>query len=492
MMKLTLLAVLTFTAISSIIDNEEAILQNVIDNQSFDLNIGFEAYTRNFEKTYVSSSEKKLAFDAFVLSVDRIREMNQANHGATFALNQFSDMHSKHFANNFLTYKTVRRVVSEASLRTSSQQTKSTGKVDWRNTKGVVSAVKNQNKCGSCFAYSAVETVESAFVMNGGSPRALSVEQIVGCDKVDKGCQGGDSVTAYKFIKSSGGLLSNKDYPDLSVKTGKTPKCLIGTSITKDDVTSKLVKIDKFVAVVPQCSSTSCSSHSKYEPTLANAIKTNGPASICISANWGWQDYVSGILNSPKCKNGAYDIDHCVQVVGFDADYSTPYWIVRNSWSSTWGEHGYIRIAMGSNMCGITNEAMQVKASEGNSLELPKISSEIIDVDEYEYETCQVWFWQFTPNDRSDYEFCNTKDLIINFILIIFILVLALTLLLAVIQFIAKTFFGVMCCTAETLLCVLSLRYCCGMCRYRRNNDNSSSSSSVDVKYYYVVHAYDK
>ena len=485
-----ILSLITVVTAQSFNDVNEKILIDVVENQDFDMNVAFEAFVQRYDKNYDSESERQAAFSAFTTSVERVREMNNGNHGATFGLNRFSDMHAEHFSKNFLTFKTKRVAAADAEaslLRTASQSM--SGKVDWRQSSGVVSAVKNQNACGSCFAYSAVETIESAFVLAGGGIRTLSVEQIVGCDKVDKGCQGGDSPTAYKFVQKSGGLMSNKDYPDKSAKTGHTPKCLIGDSIQKKDMTAKLVKVTSFGYATAPCRSQSCNNHEKYEPTLAKALKTSGPASICISADWGWQDYSHGILDSPKCKSGLYDMDHCVQVVGYDADYSTPYWIVRNSWSSDWGEKGYIRIAMGSNMCGIANEAMQVGASEGE-LELPTVSSSadvVTDEYEYEYETCEHWFWQFTPNVDNNYVFCNTRDYVVNVILIIVILIIAFEVFLLTVKFVVKNVFGIVCCTTEALCCVLTLGYCCGMCggeRRRRHQENED-----DVKLYYAVQA---
>ena len=489
-MKLTALLLITAVTAQTNSDKDKKILSDVLENKDFDLNTAFDAYVSLFEKTYDSETQRETAFEAFSNSVERVREMNKENHGATFGLNHFSDMHTEHFSNNYLTYKTHRVDTedSDVSLRTASQSI--SGKVDWRKSTGVVSAVKNQNACGSCFAYSAVETIESAFVLGGGGIRTLSVEQIVACDKVDQGCQGGDSPTAYKFIQASGGLLSNKDYPDLSAKTGRTPKCLIGTSITKADVTARLVKVTSFGYATTPCRSKSCDGHEKYEAKLATALKNSGPASICIAADWGWQDYSHGILDSPKCKYGLMDMDHCVQVVGYDADYSTPYWIVRNSWSSDWGEKGYIRIAMGSNMCGIANEAMQVTATEGSTLELPKISPNTNDnfvPDEYEYETCEHWFWQFSSNDDNTYVFCDEKDYVVNLLLIILILIVALTVLFSIVHCILKSLFGVVCCTSKTLCFALTLGYCCGMFGGRRHNHTRTNEG--EVKYYYAVQA---
>merc|ERR1711988_898989 len=86
----------------------------------------------------------------------------------------------------------------------------------------------------------------------------------------------------------------------------------------------------------------------------------HGPLSICVDA-MPWQTYTGGILkNAANCPGGQMDLDHCVQVVGYNKSGATPYWIVRNSWAESWGEKGFIYLEMGKNMCGIADEPMFV------------------------------------------------------------------------------------------------------------------------------------
>ena len=75
---------------------------------------------------------------------------------------------------------------------------------------------------------------------------------------------------------------------------------------------------------------------------LMNAIATVGPVSISVDANWG--SYESGVFSGcDPTKN--VDIDHAVVLVGYGVDNGQKYWLVRNSWSPSWGEKGYIRVA---------------------------------------------------------------------------------------------------------------------------------------------------
>ena len=88
---------------------------------------------------------------------------------------------------------------------------------------------------------------------------------------------------------------------------------------------------------------------------LAKTIQAT-PAAVCVNAG-AWDDYTGGVLRYDACSGAYADIDHCVQLVGYDATGEEPYWIVRNSWSTSWGEDGYIRLQMDANTCGVADEA---------------------------------------------------------------------------------------------------------------------------------------
>jgi hypothetical protein len=96
---------------------------------------------------------------------------------------------------------------------------------------------------------------------------------------------------------------------------------------------------------------------------LAAAVRAM-PVSVCVNARH-WDDYTGGVLGPDACGSHAYaDLDHCVQVVGFDATSDEPYWLLRNSWSTAWGEDGFIRLAFGANTCGLADEATVAKLAK--------------------------------------------------------------------------------------------------------------------------------
>jgi C1A family cysteine protease len=230
-------------------------------------------------------------------------------------------------------------------------------RVDW--SVNATTPVKDQGSCGSCWAFSTIEGVESSIFMATGKLPELSTEELVSCDKgADGGCDGGDIPTGAKYLKKNG-VASAADYPDKSSKSGRTGKC----TWNKKTVAT----VSGFQYALPQCERGDCSKQD--EATLAAALAQYGPISICINSGDGqsgdWAKYKSGILKG-SCKAQANLIDHCVQLVGYDkapANGDAAYWKIRNSWAASYGEEGFIRIPYGQeNTCCVACEAVIISA----------------------------------------------------------------------------------------------------------------------------------
>mmetsp|Transcript_18351 Transcript_18351/g.44781 ORF Transcript_18351/g.44781 Transcript_18351/m.44781 type:complete len:276 (+) Transcript_18351:73-900(+) len=220
--------------------------------------------------------------------------------------------------------------------------------VDW-SAKGATSPVKNQGHCGSCWAFSTVEGIESAVYMATGKMPELSTQQVISCDRTDGGCDGGNIPSALRYVEQAGGLDSSSDYPDTSHKSGHTGRCEWDRRET--------VKVTGYKYAVTPCHSGSC--RDQDEDGLAAALAKHGPVSICVNANDLWDEYRGGVLGG-SCSGAAKDQDHCVQLVGYSKKHG--YWKVRNSWSRSWGEEGFIRLPFGKNSCGVANEAVLITA----------------------------------------------------------------------------------------------------------------------------------
>jgi len=218
--------------------------------------------------------------------------------------------------------------------------------IDWSEL-GATTPVKDQGQCGSCWAYSTTEGIESAIYMAQGTLPELAVQQIISCDKTDGGCQGGDLPTAFDYVQNTaGGIDSDSDYPQTSNVRGRTGHC-------KWDG-NQVASVTSWKYAVPPCTGGACDNQD--EAALAAVVAKSGPVSICVNAA-SWDPYTSGVFTG-DCNPAYNDMDHCVQLVGFDTAASTPYWKVRNSWSADWGEAGFIRLPYGVNACSVASEAV--------------------------------------------------------------------------------------------------------------------------------------
>jgi len=191
--------------------------------------------------------------------------------------------------------------------------------IDWRTIKpNVLTKVKNQGSCGSCWAFSATETLESREALKGNTLKVLSEQALVDCEHIgtpkDAGCNGGEMTNAFTWYASNGAYLE-KDYPT----TNSDGNCH-ASKVTK--AFSNIAGYKK----VPE------------NNAALSAELVNGPVSIGVDAGgFAWQLYFGGII-----KNGwlfgcsASPLDHGVVAVGYDSEK----WIVRNSWGEGWGNSG--------------------------------------------------------------------------------------------------------------------------------------------------------
>jgi len=293
---------------------------------------------RQYNKRYSSREETERRFQNFEASLNRTASLNASAKKAKFGINKFSDMSVEEFKSVVLMKNpiTPTRVPGVETLKP-----KTTGALptsfDWR-IKGAVTPVKDQGQCGSCWAFSVTENVESMWILSGKATNStlnLAPQQIVDCDTSDDGCDGGDPPTAYDYIISAGGLEPAVDYPYTAVDGN--------CNFQAQDVQAKI-------------SNWQYATELYSETTLQSNLVSWGPLSICVDAA-NWQDYASGVLTWEECA-WINELDHCVQLVGYQTQ--TPlgdYWLVRNSWGLDWGVNGYIWLEMGYDTCGLAHEA---------------------------------------------------------------------------------------------------------------------------------------
>lgn len=317
----------------------------------FELMNQWKAFKAAHGKTYQSAELDAYRYSVFVRNLQRLEQLNaQRMGGPQYGITKFMDLEPEEFERTYLNYRppagqeAVDRI-KKPLTRPTVQANPTDTSIDW-TAKGATTAVKDQGACGSCWAFSAVAEVESMNFMKHGILTSLSEQQVVSCDKGygDYGCQGGDTVSAYKYIQDKG-LQGSSGYPYVSGSTGSDGTCKYNASAVE-------VKLSGFTYATPACFD-SCKSQD--EQTLLNNLVSNGPVSICVYAS-SWQFYSGGVFSDiSQCPTSYTSLNHCVQLVGYQANGG--YWIARNSWGTGWGEKGHIYLKYGSNMCGLADEA---------------------------------------------------------------------------------------------------------------------------------------
>ena len=212
--------------------------------------------------------------------------------------------------------------------------------------KGAVTAIKNQGQCGSCWAFSTTGAIEGAVAIASGELPSLSEQELVDCSVSlgNEGCDGGLPVNAAKWIVDNGGIASEAHYHTYDAAQWRCDWNETGRN--------KDAEINAFTQV-PQ------------DDTAIMAAVAQQPVSVAIDATV-LQSYSSGII-SEQCSG---TLDHAVLIVGYNSSIDattgkmTPYWIVKNSWGTTWGGNdGYFYVARGkSNSICIMNQALVVAA----------------------------------------------------------------------------------------------------------------------------------
>jgi len=289
----------------------------------------FEEYNQFWNRTHSSIVEKAQRFTNFKMNARKIDENNARGSGALFGYTKFSDWSVEEFK-GLLGYKPSKPLVIHHQKREVEQNP--TSPLDWV-AKGKTTAVKDQGQCGSCWAFSTVETVESANLMCNNNIPAGSPQEIVDCDTNDAGCNGGDPGEALQWVINQGGLDTESCYP----YTAQDGTCNSASCTPTLKITS----------VVPVSGS---------ESDIYGALGSMGPLSICADAE-PWQNYQGGILTAAQCGTS---VDHAIQLTGYSPSQGG-YWIVRNSWGADWGESGFIWLQYGQDTCAITSEVNGAK-----------------------------------------------------------------------------------------------------------------------------------
>lgn len=290
----------------------------------------FLKYVQHKGKNYENLHEFKLRFEIFKSNLELIE------FSTVEILSPFMDLTKDEFAKRYLSsfdieqYEEQRKSFQEYVF---SENSSNDLNVDWR-VQGVVAPIKNQGQCGSCWAFSAVATIESQNALtNGlvaGKVVTLSEQQLVDCDKTSHGCNGGLMDLAFEYIIKNAGIESDIVYP----YNAKDGKCKAVTALS-------VVKVDKIVDL-------------KNEKEMKDAVRNVGPISVAMNADT-LQFYQRGqVLNDSASKCSPDGLNHGVNIVGIEQTTNgNGNWIFRNSWGVAWGDDGYFRVAISGTVAGV-------------------------------------------------------------------------------------------------------------------------------------------
>lgn len=208
---------------------------------------------------------------------------------------------------------------------------------------GKVHAIRDQGACGSCWAFGSSEALSDRFAIEGddSSFPVLSPQYQVNCDSSNFGCQGGYLDKAWTFLAKQG-TVTDSCLPYTSGTTGKEGSCPSTCANGNEEFTLYTAQN---------------SAHPKSQKNIQQEIQKNGPVETGFMVYQDFMSYKSGVYHHTT---GGFLGGHAVKIVGWGSESGTDYWIVANSWGTSWGEEGYFRIAVGD--CGFEDQVYAGKA----------------------------------------------------------------------------------------------------------------------------------
>jgi hypothetical protein len=311
-----LLSSLVVGAYASLENFNSERLKSVLGN--FDGEWGlFENFRHEFPRVYNSFEELEHRFGVFRDNLRTIIEHNNGNHTFVMGVNRFSDFSS----NEYIDFVEMGGYSRENSWKLKCNDYSENGRetvdeIDWRN-EGVVNTPRDQGNAGTCWAFSATTSVESAYAIESGSLYDLSEQQLVDCDKRSAGTNGGSMDTGMIYLISNDGQCVEDSYPYTATDT----------------------ECHECNTIVPVYD---CFEIEEGNELAMKEILNQQPVSVAIDASSReFQHYSSGVISSSDCYK---ELNHGVAVVGYGEDNGQKYWIVKNSWGTSYGMDGYVWI----------------------------------------------------------------------------------------------------------------------------------------------------
>merc|ERR1712172_196970 len=312
-----------------------------VENHQAHVRATFEEFETRHGKTYSDAAEREARVDLYRQNLRFIHSKNRQ--GLTFSLasNHLADRTDSEI-------RTLRGLLHDpletnngglAQEFTHAELAAAPDTLDWR-LYGAVTPVKDQSVCGSCWSFGTVGTLEGTLFLQSGNLVRLSQQALVDCSWGfgNNGCDGGEDFRAYQWMLAHGGIPTEDSYGPYLGQDGycRADKATVG------------LKIKGWVNVT-----------SGSEEALKVAIASRGPVSVSIDASHkSLSFYSNGVYYEPECSST--DLDHAVLAVGYGTVGGEDYWLVKNSWSTYWGNDGYVLMSQKNNNCGVATDATYV------------------------------------------------------------------------------------------------------------------------------------
>ncbi|XP_019186347.1 PREDICTED: ervatamin-B-like [Ipomoea nil] len=291
----------------------------------------YEQWIVEYGRVYANETEKVERFNIFKENVKFIDSFNLVgNHTFTVGINEFADLTNEEFKSSRMGYKSPLYMETTPFMYENVTDVPDT--VDWVE-KGAVTPVKNQQKCGCCWAFAAVAAIEGITQIKTEKLVSLSEQQLLDCDLISLGCHGGWIGSGFLYVLLNRGITTEENYP-YTMKRGFCKRRKASQAAAK-------IKGFRWVPAY-------------NEAALTKAV-ANQPVAVAIDASGSaFQFYKEGIYGK-DCKA---KVNHGVTAVGYGESDDGKFWLIKNSWGDKWGEEGYVKLMKDTGnrkgACGIT------------------------------------------------------------------------------------------------------------------------------------------